>query len=343
VTLAPERVPESANVAWETDEVQVSRFMDISHAVDLWLGHLEGNKGRAPKTVASYRRIADKLADDLPGVDVGEVTTTQLRRFLVAHAHNAHPWRAGKPKASGTRAIEVTVLNSLFDWLTFEQVIKTNPTRRHGMRILDRPPVGRPEDNDNIVSISSSDVRKLIDAALDWDEKLIIYTLAYLGPRRHALALAKLADYDQAGAPPTIKFREKGRKTIAKPVPAPLVDIIAAACAAGVYDEQDWLVPNRKPGQAGAVWLPSLGEDERDDRFVWRTVRRLGDRAGVRTHTHALRAAFAVFFLESGGDKYDLQLLMGHSSGSTTDVYLRRLDKRKRMESVLTLNYGDPA
>jgi site-specific recombinase XerD len=316
--------------------------MDISHAVDLWLGELE-RKGRARKTVKSYRYILDKLADALPGVDVGEVTTTQIRRFLDSRSTNARTWRVGKPKAPGTRCIEVTVLNCMFDWLTSEQIIKTNPTRRNGTRVLSRPSKGRPEDNENIVSISSSDVRKLIAAAVDWDEKLVIYTLAYLGPRRHALALTKLADYDQAGDPPTIKFHEKGGKTIAKPVPPPLAAIIAAACAAGVYDTQDWLIPNRKPGQAGAAWLPSLGEDDRDDRFVWRTVHRLGKRAGVTAHTHALRAAFAVFFLESGGDKYDLQLLMGHSDGSTTDLYARRLDKRVRMSSVLTLNYGEPA
>jgi site-specific recombinase XerD len=182
VTLAPERVDalDATNVAWETDEVPVSRFMDISHAVDLWLGELE-RKGRARKTVSSYRYILDKLADALPGVDVGEVTTTQIRRFLDSRSTNARTWRVGKPKAPGTRCIEVTVLNCMFDWLTSEQIIKTNPTRRNGTRVLSRPSKGRPEDNENIVSISSSDVRKLIAAAVDWDEKLVIYTLAYLG------------------------------------------------------------------------------------------------------------------------------------------------------------------
>jgi site-specific recombinase XerD len=330
MTVAPELVATTdLHELEDYGDAEIVRYMDISHAVDLWLGELE-RKGRARKTVDSYRRILDKLADQLPGVDIGEVTATQLRRFLDARALNAHKdRRGGKPKAPGTRAIEVTVLNNLFDWLTFEQVVKTNPTRRNGMRILARPNVGRPEDNDSIVSVTTNDVRALLEAARTWDEKITLHTLAYLGPRRHALAVARITDYDPDAR--TLTFREKGGKTIQKPVPDKLAEIIDGARAAGEYEHQDYLVPIRRA---------QTRRGERDDRVIYRIVKDVGARAGIDTHVHALRAAFAVYFLESGHDKYALQLLLGHSSPATTDVYLRRLDKRQRMETVRGLDWG---
>lgn len=341
---------------------EYNRFMDISRAVDMWLGSLE-RKGRSPRTIASYRRILDRLTDMLPGVDIGEVTPAQVMRFIDSLALNARTmtrpgrgWQAGKPKAPGTRAIEVTVVNNMFDWLRGKGLIQKNPTRQNEERILSRPSVGRPEDNQNVTSISSVDARTLIAAAEDWDDKLIIGTLAYLGPRRRALALTKLADYQpptrqiieadgqsrEIIVPAYLTFRnEKGSKSIQKPVPLPLAETIQGAIAAGVYDEQDWLIPNRTPGHSAPVWKQSIGATSRDDRFIYRRVKLLGSAAGVNTHVHALRAAFAVFFLESGGDKYDLQLLMGHVDPATTEIYLRRLDKRKRMESVLSLDWGE--
>jgi Phage integrase family len=57
-------------------------------------------------------------------------------------------------------------------------------------------------------------------------------------------------------------------------------------------------------------------------------------------HPHALRAAFAVFYHESGGDMKACQDLMGHAPPRTTEGYLRRLDREQRMESVRRLDWG---
>ena len=56
---------------------------------------------------------------------------------------------------------------------------------------------------------------------------------------------------------------------------------------------------------------------------------------------HALRAAFAVFYLERHpGDVEALKELMGHRSIATTQVYLRKLDRRRAMERVRDLSWG---
>jgi site-specific recombinase XerC len=67
------------------------------------------------------------------------------------------------------------------------------------------------------------------------------------------------------------------------------------------------------------------------------------NKVGVKAHPHALRAAFAVFYLESGGDMKACQDLMGHASPKTTEGYLRRLDREQRMESVRALDWSAAA
>src|SRR5690242_2910934 len=86
----------------------------------------------------------------------------------------------------------------------------------------------------------------------------------------------------------------------------------------------------------------SRGE-ERDDRFIWWTVKTIADKAGVKCHTHALRAAFAVYYLETHQrDTLALQSLLGHRSGNTTQIYLRKLDRQAEMERVRDLSWGVP-
>jgi integrase len=48
----------------------------------------------------------------------------------------------------------------------------------------------------------------------------------------------------------------------------------------------------------------------------------IGKRAGVRFRRHDLRHLFAVEYLRAGGSIYNLQLILGHASIKTTEIYL---------------------
>lgn len=305
------------------------RLMTTSHATDLWLGELV-RLGHSERTVNTYRRLLDKLADEQARADVDELTANDIRRFLDSQARK----QDGSRKAASTIGQNVSIISGFFDWLTKEGVIGRNPTRRNGDRIIERPPQIAPEDNDNIVSVSGDEVRRLLqeaDRLGRWNERLAVYCLVYLGPRRRAIAQARLADYDQIER--TLTFKEKGAKTIRKPVPDRLADLIDQAIAAGQYVEpSDYLIggnaDQRRPG-------------DRDDRVIYRLVRQVAARANVTTHVHALRAAFAVFYLETNqGEIVALQQLLGHRRLETTLVYLRRLNRRTAMESVRALDWG---
>lgn len=311
----------SAAVEFELDggpRVIVRDMLTITRATDLFLDDLE-SRGYAQRTVDTYRRLLDKFADSVPvDYDVGQVTEDDCRRFFLEFNR----------KAAGTRAHAFSVMSSFFKWLYFAEKIRRNPLDR-----MARPRRVPAEDLD-VVSLSSLDVRKLLEAANTWSERLTINVLAYLGPRRRAVAQLRLRDYDQPRA--RLRFHEKGGKTIWKPVPKKLGALIDSAIAADdVYKHgaDSYLIPPEGHLSRAGV---------RDDRVIWRIIKELAVRAGVDAHVHALRAAFAVFYLEQpGADIQSLKDLMGHRSIQTTQVYLRKRDKDAGMEQVRDLDWGD--
>ncbi|MET0939259.1 MAG: tyrosine-type recombinase/integrase [Gaiellaceae bacterium] len=179
-----------------------------------------------------------------------------------------------------------------------------------------------------MTSVDVADVPRLFAAAETWPERLALAILVYMGPRRRAVARLRLSDYDRLHG--RLRFREKGGKVVWKPVPDELRSLLEAAITAGAIT--DYLVPPEGYLQR---------KDDRDDRVIWRIVKRVAARAGIEAHVHALRAAFAVYSLERfPGDVEALKELLGHRSIATTQVYLRKLDRDTAMERVRGLSWS---
>lgn len=296
-------------------ESNVRLMLTPSQATDLYLGDLT-RRGYSVRTIDTYRRLLDKLADRLPDdQDVSKITVDDCRKFL-------NLWNG---KAAGTRSHTFAVLSSFFGYLYVTDKIKKSPLER-----LERPRRIPAEDLD-VTTVSTVDVRKLLKAAESWPEKLAIGILVYMGPRRHAAALLRLTDYDRDRR--RLRFREKGAKVIWKPVPVELARLLDTAIAVQAIDEPNgYLIPNEGP---------TSRRGDRDDRIVWRLVKKVAARAGVEAHVHSLRAAFAVFYLEQNpGALESLKELMGHRSLITTQTYLRKLDRGSAMETVRSLDWG---
>lgn len=118
-----------------------------------------------------------------------------------------------------------------------------------------------------------------------------LFKLAYLGPRRAAASNLRRRDVDLERG--LIRFREKGGKVNPKPIPEEFAHLLRTAIVAGVIGDSadSYIIPMvRKQRTKG----------NRDPRIVYRTVKRLADRAGIENaHVHAVRAAFAVQFLDT--------------------------------------------
>jgi len=306
------------------------RLMQISYAMGLYLGEL-GRQGRTPRTLDRYERYLGKLDDMYPHIDVEDITSAMVRRYLDTFRFNAKkPGRTAN--AASTQAQIASIVRSFFQWLHEEEYIRRNPAER-----IKRPKIAPAHENDNVITVSTDDVRVLLltaAASTRWTDRIAVPLAVYTGARRHALATIRRHDYDPFAG--TLRFQEKGGKTIEKPVAAKLAAILDTAIFAGVYaSDDDYLVPSeadqRRPG-------------DRDDRIIWKAVKRVAAQAGVTSHVHALRAAFACYYLETKGDDqlFSLKDLMGHQRVETTMIYLRRLDRKRSMETVRDLDWDPP-
>jgi integrase len=286
------------------------------HAIDAFILHGASERGWSLATQNTYRRLITQFTDLAPAKSTDEYDFTDYQRWL-------NRW-VGKSPSTLASGISLARAWSTFlhdqGWSSEDVCAKMRRPRRL-----------RPEDLD-VVTISPEDAVKMLAACRDWQELLCIGAALYLGWRRAALNRARRADVDLVRG--TMRVREKGGKTLTKPIPTEYLEILRQAEVAGVWDgPESYLVPNRRPA---SVRRPT----ERSDKVIWMTVKRVADRAGVRAHVHALRAAFAVQFLtQKPGQDIALKELMGHSRLETTLIYLRRMDKAQAMEEVRDLSF----
>jgi integrase len=295
----------------------VTVIRDIGEAIDLFMGELALRK-RTRETRRTYGRILFQFADQVGGrKHPGEVTPSECRRFLSR-------WNDAAP---ATLALYVSCLKRFFEFLKDEGCIETSPMERiHRPRLL-------PAEERDVVTVSDDEVARMFSACEDWQELLTIAVLAYLGPRRRAAAQVRQRDVDLKRG--TMRFQEKGGKVVVKPMPDELVAILRAAWESSevAVGPDEYVIPNRRPA--------SVRRRERSPKVIWETVRRVAARAHVRSHAHALRAAFAVRFDEAHPDQLlALKDLLGHSRLETTLVYLRRRNKQLAMERVRDLSWG---
>lgn len=132
------------------------------------------------------------------------VTLTSSTPTTAAARSTALDTRRGQ--APGTRANSVTVYATFFAWLDEDGRIEHNPMQR-----IRRPRLPLPEELD-VPTVTATDVMRLLEAWQTTGELLCIALLAYLWPRRRALAGLRWRDVDFERG--TVRSREKGRKTI---------------------------------------------------------------------------------------------------------------------------------
>jgi integrase len=293
--------------------------MRLDRAIDRYLGDM-ARQGKADRTRDDYRRKLTLLCGPNEVVEppeVGAISSDDCRAHL-------DRWR---DSAAGTRYHSWSVLSGFFKWLYRAEMIEENPMLR-----VEAPKRQSSEDLD-VVSVTGGDVRRMFDVCETWGELLCISTLAYLGPRRGAVSKLRWRDVDLARG--RIRFKEKGAKTIYKPIPDEFAQLLRVAALTGELETAptDYVVPMQRTQKHSR---------DRDDRVISRLVKTIGTRAGVEVTPHSLRAAFAVQFLETHpGELEALQRLMGHSKIETTQIYLRRLDTERQMETVKDLSWGN--
>ena len=100
-----------------------------------------------------------------------------------------------------------------------------------------RPRRLRPEDVE-VVTVSASDVEKMLAGTEGWQEFLCLSVLAYTGIRRDSACRLRWKDVDLIDG--TIAVREKGGRHAVKPVSWELVKIFQAAVESAKRRASRW-------------------------------------------------------------------------------------------------------
>lgn len=286
----------------------------LTEAIDEFRKHMQ-RRGFATTSQQRYDRELCRFAKYTEAsTPLDEVTSQRVQEFLDSFDRHA----------PSTVDLEFTILSSFFRHMVKREFITTDP-----MQKLERPKVPALRDRKR-TRVTQEQVEMLLAACETWPEKMAVYSLAYLGLRRSALARARWGDVD--GKARTISVLEKGGKRREKPIPDALWRVWTQyAIERGPVAPEDWLVPNRRD---------TGRRDERSNRVVWYLVKDVAKRADIEVHCHAFRSAFAVQFLRENPQHFDLcRQLLGHASMNTTVGYQDELEAERLREHVGGLSY----
>jgi site-specific recombinase XerD len=214
--------------------------------------------------------------------------------------------RKVKPR---TARKELEHLRAFFAWCQDRKWISDNPARRLRMPIA---------DDVATLPFSQEEVRKLIAASgrisstdpsatpyIRQRSRAMVYTLLYSGLRIGDVALLRRSALDEATRHLTVRTTKTG-----VPLKVQLHQDAARSLSTLPTKSTDYF-----------FWT-GRGDPNRCAKNMWRTIRRLGDLAGVKNaRPHRFRDTFAVELLTRGADIRTVQQLLGHESVRTTEKH----------------------
>jgi len=283
--------------------------MRIERAIDAYLDWRRLERDATPRSIDSYRRILWKLAEDYPEIELQRVTTNDLRAFL-------NRWG---DRSSATRSNVISVLHSFFDWAMVEDVLDVDPSAKIRRPKKRRPDVYRP---------SLEELMRIRDAALP-HERVAIALMEGAGLRRSEVLGCRWADLDLVRGRARV-FR-KGQNWHWLPLDPDVIAELRASFRELQPELDDYVFTvtvEQWVSQYERVRRQKDPKVQASDQALWRMVKRVCKRAGVRELSpHQLRHGFANRFLrESGRDIAALRGLMGHSRIDTTQLYTDEIE-----------------
>jgi integrase/recombinase XerD len=264
----------------------------------LWL-----EDGLARNTLDAYRRDLAQL----------EQWLTRQRKSLLDAAHpdllGYLAWKVkGRAKAT-TTSRQLSSLRRFYRYCLRQGRIKSDPTLK-----IDSPklPRGLPK------SLTEEDVESLLTApnvegALGLRDKAMLETLYASGLRVSELVTLKLGQVSQDMG--VVRVVGKGSKERL----VPLGEEALAWIRRYVREARPPLLRGRSSDD---LFITARGAAMTRQMF-WNLLRRYALRAGLKKpiSPHTLRHAFATHLLNHGADLRVVQLLLGHSDISTTQIY----------------------
>lgn len=274
-------------------------------------------RGLSPKTIESYQFDLKKLCAYLSenNITTGprEISAVELHEFVYALAKEVQP---------RTQARILSGLKAFFDYLIFERLRQDHP-----MQLVESPRLGRKLPD----TLSVAEIERLLEAIdLSTSEghrnAAMIEVLYGCGLRVSELTTLKLSDlFFEEGF---IKVTGKGNKQRFVPIGAPAVKAVNFY----IYGQRRHLTID--PAHSDTLFLNRRGK-ELTRAMIFTIIRGLAASIGLdkKISPHTFRHSFATHLLENGADLRAIQLMLGHESITTTEVYLH-LNRKKLGEMV---------
>jgi len=292
--------------------------MKWSQALNDFQHYLKIERGLSQNTVHSYRLDVQKLMRYLQThsitADPVDIKVELIQQFLYELAKNAN---------ARTQSRVISGLRSFFDFLVFENYRKSNPLEQ-----IEAPKIGRKLPD----TLSVLEIDKIV-AAIDLSKPLgernraIIETLYSCGLRVSELTHLKISDlFFEEGF---LKVTGKGDKQRFVPIGVNTQKFI------NLY-RQHW----RSLIEIAAEHKDTLFLNQRGKQLtramIFTIVKKLAEKAGIQKSIspHTFRHSFATHLLENGADLRAIQMMLGHESITTTEIYMH-LDK-SHLKKVMT-------
>lgn len=278
-------------------------------SLEPFLDHLWVEHGLSPNTVDAYRSDISALGQYLSAHGVAGT--------LAAAEHDLLAFLGAIPGlAARTRARRLSAIRRYYAYLVRERLLEADPTLR-----LSAPSAGRPLPK----SLSEQEVEQLLAApdparAEGLRDRAMLELLYATGLRVSELVGLEMVQVNLRQG--VVRVTGKGNKERL----VPMGDEALAWLERYLRDARGELLHTR---QARALFVTRRGTAMSRQAF-WHLIRRHARHAGITgaISPHTLRHAFATHLLNHGADLRVVQMLLGHSDISTTQIYTHVANER---------------
>jgi len=272
--------------------------------------YLKIERGLSKNSIDNYTLDVKKLVHYLEERQIPDspisITSETVQQFI---------YELAKTATARTQSRTISGLRSFFNYLVFEDYRQDNP-----LELIESPKIGMKLPD----TLSEDEIDQLI-SAIDLGKpegernRAILETLYGCGLRVSELTNLKLSDlfFDEG----FIKVTGKGDKQRFVPIVASTQKYI------NIYAKQIRPLINIQKGHEDILFLNRRGK-QLTRAMIFTIIKQLAEKTGLKKSIspHTFRHSFASHLLQNKADLRSIQLMLGHESITTTEIYVH-LDK----------------
>lgn len=270
---------------------------DLQEKIELFLS---GKKleGLSKITLQNYEIHLRIFADQVKK-RIEDITTADIRIYLSQY----------QLQKVSTVSTKLSVLKSLFGWLTAEEVLQRDPTAKI------KPPK---KEKRLPKALTIEELEQLRESCRNSRQRMILEVLYATGCRLDEVHKINRNDID---------FQTMGCRVIGKGDKEREVFFSFKA----MYHLKKYLL-SRTDDEPALIITERRPYRRLSHRGIQREIRLLAENAGLqkKCSPHTLRHTFATLTLNNGADLVAIQELLGHENPATTQIYASISEERKR-------------